>query len=84
MRDHITPETLQAKLKVADPEIQDYVKNLELENAKLHARIAPFEVQHMSDQNRISELKKQLKKTLASLEKAKSEAGKIVIGRSQD
>ena len=53
----ITP-TLNSKLKKCDPEIQEYVKALRSENAKLQRRIAKLEVDNFSLNNRVKAAEK--------------------------
>jgi regulator of replication initiation timing len=56
-----TPE-LKKKLKLCDLEIQNFVANLQLENAKLQRRIAKLEAEKITSHNRILALQKELKK----------------------
>ena len=51
---------LYAKLKEADPDFLEYMKELEAINAKLHKQNIKYQVQSISDKKRISELEKQL------------------------
>jgi hypothetical protein len=52
------PNNLTAKLKLCDPEIQNYVVALETKNAKLQKEIANLEVENVSYQHKITALKK--------------------------
>jgi predicted nuclease with TOPRIM domain len=54
--------SLNTKLKQCEPEVQEYVKVLRAENAKLQHRIAKLEVNDLSLNNRIKALEKELKK----------------------
>jgi hypothetical protein len=57
------PRIITTKLKSTDPQVCYYVKALEAENLKLHKRIAKLQAQHVSDQNRITALKGEAKKS---------------------
>jgi len=52
-----SPE-LTSKLKVSDPELKNYVLELEKENLKLQRQIAKLQVKNISQQNQIAALKK--------------------------
>lgn len=52
------PNKITAMLKIADPELTEYVKCLEKENSKLHTTIAKLRVKDVSQQHQISALKK--------------------------
>jgi hypothetical protein len=52
------PPDLTSKLKVSDPELKNYLLELEKENLKLQKRIAKFQVKIVSQQNQITALKK--------------------------
>jgi predicted nuclease with TOPRIM domain len=45
--------SVRKKLKLCDPEIQNYVEALEKENVKLHKEIAKLKVENMSLNNRV-------------------------------
>ncbi len=51
-------KSITLKLKKTDVEIKNYVLELEKENAKLQKTIAKFEAKSVSNQHRISALKK--------------------------
>lgn len=57
MSNHKNP---YAKLKESDPDYLAYMKELEAINTKLHQQNIKYQVQRISDKNRISELEKQL------------------------
>jgi hypothetical protein len=52
------PSNLTSKLKVSDPELKNYMLELEKENLKLQKQIAKFQVKDVSQQNQIIALKK--------------------------
>ena len=52
------PQSLTAKLKVCDQEINLYVTALEKENLKLHNQIAKLQSKNVTYQNEIAALKK--------------------------
>jgi len=52
------PHDLTSKLKASDPELKNYVLELEKENLKLQKQIAKFQVKGVSQQNQITALKK--------------------------
>ncbi len=52
------PNDLAFKLKTSDPELQNYVLELEKENLRLQKQIAKFQVKDVSQQNQITALKK--------------------------
>jgi hypothetical protein len=51
------PKEITAKLKNTDIELQNYVSELEKENAKLHKTIAKMQAKDISQQNEITALK---------------------------
>jgi len=52
------PLDLMSKLKASNPELKNYVLELEKENLKLQKQIAKFQVKDLSQQNQITALKK--------------------------
>jgi hypothetical protein len=50
---------LRAKLKASDPEVQNFVAALEVENLKLQKKIASLQVENVSAHNRIKALEQQ-------------------------
>jgi hypothetical protein len=53
--DKTNPMTsLRTKLKTADPEIKNYVTELELENLKFQKKIAKLQAQNLSLNNRVT------------------------------
>ena len=56
-------DELKAKLKEADPDLQEYVAALKAENAKLHKRIFKLEAENVSLENRIAAIKEHLPPT---------------------
>jgi hypothetical protein len=52
------PSNLTSKLKASDPELKNYVLELERQNLKLQKQIAKFQVKDVSQQNQIIALKK--------------------------
>lgn len=60
-----TPE-FKKKLKTCEPEIRDFVANLQLENAKLQRKIAKLEAEKISSDNMVRALGKELKKSKPS------------------
>lgn len=52
------PHNLISKLKTSNPELKNYVFELEKENLKLQKQIAKFQVKDVSQQNQITALKK--------------------------
>ncbi len=52
------PQSITAKLKQSDPEIQNYVTELESINLKLQKHIGKLQAQNVSYQNEIAVLKK--------------------------
>ena len=52
------PLDLMSKLKASNPELKNYVLELEKENLKLHKQIAKLQVKDISQQNQITALKK--------------------------
>jgi hypothetical protein len=52
------PPDLTSKLKASDPELKNYVLELEKENFKLQRQIAKLQVKDVSQQNQIPALKK--------------------------
>lgn len=61
---------LQTALKSSDLSVQQYVVELEVENAKLHKKIAQLEVKNVSSNNRIIALQEEIKEAEAgNLEK---------------
>ena len=64
-----TPKTVNAKLKQADPQIQDYIRNITTENSELRKqnrilerKVASREVKNISAANRISALHIEIKR----------------------
>ncbi|MFZ5496140.1 MAG: hypothetical protein ACOZE5_12495 [Verrucomicrobiota bacterium] len=53
-------EELKTKLQNCEPEVQQFVAQLQLENAKAQKRIAQLEAQKISNENRIAALQKEL------------------------
>ena len=51
-------KSLDAKLKICDPEVKLYVNELEKRNLKLHKQIAKLQTQNTDYQNQIKVLKK--------------------------
>ncbi len=51
------PKEITSKLKKSDIELQNYVTELEKENAKLQKGIAKLQVKDISNQNQIAALK---------------------------
>jgi len=58
------PSDLKAKLKKADPQVKDYISELERRNAKLQHQIVKIQADNMERDNRIKALEKELKKHL--------------------
>ena len=54
-----SPE-LETKFQACDPEIQQFIIQLQSENAKAQTRIAKLEAQKVSNENRITALEKEL------------------------
>lgn len=52
------PPDLTSKLRVSDPELKNYLLELEKENSKIQKRISKFQVKIVSQQNQITALKK--------------------------
>ncbi len=52
------PSEIKSKLKTSDPEIKNYVTELEKENLKLQKQIAKLQVKIVSQQNQIIAIKK--------------------------
>ncbi len=52
------PSELTSKLKASDPELKNYVLELEKENLRLQRQIAKLQVKDVSLQNQIAALKK--------------------------
>ena len=52
------PTSLTAKIKVADAELGNYVKELEKENLRLQNQLAKLQVKNVSLQNEVKALKK--------------------------
>jgi hypothetical protein len=52
------PPDIMSKLKASDPELKNYVLELEKENLKLQRQIAKLQVKDVSQQNQITALKK--------------------------
>ena len=61
------PPDLTSKLKAADPELKNYVLELEKENLKLQKQIAKFQVKDLSQQNQIIALKKAKPKSIVQI-----------------
>lgn len=55
---------LQVKLKASDPDVRAHVKHLESVNRKLQTQFVKFQSQHITDNNRIAALEKELEKEL--------------------
>jgi len=80
-------QSINKKLKLCDPEIKDYSRYLEKENAKLHRKIAKFEVKHLTSKNTITALKieiKKLHKNILPIETLKEELRAEIDSRSHD
>jgi predicted RNase H-like nuclease (RuvC/YqgF family) len=57
-------QSLKLLLKSSQLPVREYVRHLELENAKLQKQIAKLECTNMSHKNKIAALKKELNKDL--------------------
>ena len=55
-------QSINTKLKLCDLEVKNYVRYLKKENAKLHRKIAKFEVKDLTSKNTIAALKIEIKK----------------------
>jgi hypothetical protein len=58
---------LTSKLKQSDPELKNYVFELEKENLRLQRQIAKLQVKDVSQQNQINALKKAQPKMIVRL-----------------
>jgi hypothetical protein len=61
------PPDLRSKLKASDPELKNYVLELEKENLKLQRQIAKLQVKDVFQQNQITALKKAQPKTIVQV-----------------
>ena len=58
-------ESLNTKLQTADAEVSEFLAALKAEIRKLHKENIKLQAQHVSDQERIAELEKELKEMAA-------------------